>query len=421
MRKPKLFQPAGSSGGMVELTPDECKRMIEHMEQCHACHAAPEKFSFFFQPLAADAAGQGASVLLGHLEKGGVRERFIERARAEGMRFSSELVKQHEERGWEPHPFMSPLRWVAAAAILALLVATLGYHAARPGLRRSLEAGMPSPEKRALTPPAQSRPGLEAKVTELQCTIASSEKTISELHSENALILRRIGALERDLGASQSQNQALVQSRAPLIDANAQLTTQNDSNARLLAETQAKLEAVSAHAAEIEAKVVAEKAEVSALSQQLKLQTATVDHERELLAAGRDVTDLMGARNLHVIDVHDADGRGKNKSSFGRIFYTEGRSLIFYAYDLDERKTFNTSYTFKVWGERLGNPSSVRSLGILYTDDREQKRWAMKVDDPQQLAEIDSVFVTLEPHEGDQKPLGQKILFAFLGGKANHY
>jgi hypothetical protein len=406
---------------MVELTPDECKRMIEHMEQCHACHAAPEKFSFFFQPLAGDAAGRISSVLLGHLEEGGLRERFIERARAEGLRFSSELEKQHEERRWQVHPFMSPLRWVAAAAVLALLVATLGYRAARPGPRRSLEAGRPSPEKRAVTPPAQSRPGLEAKVAELQATIANSQETISELRDENTLILRRMGALERDLGASQSQNQALEQSRARLIDANAQLTAQNDSNARLLAETQAKLEGVRAHGTEIEAKVVAEEAEVSALSQQLKLQTATIDHEREFLTAGRDVTDLMGARNLHVIDVHDADGSGKNKKSFGRIFYTEGRSLIFYAYDLDERKTSNTNYTFKVWGERLGQPSSVRSLGILYTDDREQKRWAMKVDDPQQLAEIDSLFVTLEPHEGDQKPLGQKILFAFLGGKANHF
>jgi hypothetical protein len=406
---------------MVQLTPDECKRMIEHMEQCHACHAAPEKFSFFLQPLAADAAGQTPSLLLGHLEKGGLRERFIERARAEGIPFSSELVKRHDDRRWELHPLMSPLRWVAAAAVLTLIVAVLGYRAARPEPGRSLEAGTPSPEKRAVTPLAQSRPGLEAKVAELQATIANSQKTISELRGENALMIRRMDALEKDLGASQSQIQALEQSRSRLVDANAQLTTQNDNNARLVAETQAKLEEVRAHDAEIEAKVVAEKAEVGALSQQLKLQAATGDHERELLAASRDVTDLMGARNLHVIDVRDADGRGKNKNSFGRIFYTEGRSLIFYAYDLDERRKSNTNYTFKVWGERLGEPSSVRSLGILYTDDREQKRWAMKVDDPQQLAEIDSLFVTLEPHEGDQKPLGQKILFAFLGGKANHF
>jgi hypothetical protein len=56
----------------------------------------------------------------------------------------------------------------------------------------------------------------------------------------------------------------------------------------------------------------------------------------------------------------------------------------------------------------------------LYTDNKDQKRWALKVDDPQQLAEIDSVFVTLESHQGASKPSGGKILFAFLGGKANH-
>jgi hypothetical protein len=170
----------------------------------------------------------------------------------------------------------------------------------------------------------------------------------------------------------------------------------------------------------MEAEVGAEKADVIALSQQLNTQTATVAREGELLAAGRDITDLMGARGLHIIDVRDADGKGKNKKSFGRIFYTEGKSLIFYAYDLDESKIIKANYSFEVWGERLGEPTSVRNLGILYTDNKDQKRWAFKVDNLQQLAEIDSVFVTLEPHQGDSTPRGGKILFAYLGGKANH-
>jgi hypothetical protein len=170
----------------------------------------------------------------------------------------------------------------------------------------------------------------------------------------------------------------------------------------------------------MEADIAAQRAEVDTLSQQLKLKTAAVDRERELLAAGRDITDLMGARNLHIIDVRDANGIGKNNKAFGRIFYTEGKSLIFYAFDLDERKLANAKYSFEAWGERLGEPTSVRSLGMLYTDDKDQKRWALKVDDPQRVAEIDSVFVTLEPHEGGNKPRGQKILFAFLGGEANH-
>ena len=172
---------------------------------------------------------------------------------------------------------------------------------------------------------------------------------------------------------------------------------------------------------EMEAKIAAERAEAGTLSEQLKSQTATITQERELLAAGRDVRDLMGARNLHIVDVHDVDARGgKKPKSFGRIFYTEGKSLIFYAYDLDERKLAKANYSFEVWGERMGEPGSVRNLGILYTDNKAQKRWALKVDDPQQIAEINSVFVTLQRHGEGNKPIGQKILFAYFGGGANH-
>jgi len=58
---------------------------------------------------------------------------------------------------------------------------------------------------------------------------------------------------------------------------------------------------------------------------------------------------------------------------------------------------------------------------VLYVDDKVQRRWVLKVDDPRQLAEINSVFVTLEPHDGgSEKPRGHKILYAFLSGQANH-
>jgi hypothetical protein len=68
----------------------------------------------------------------------------------------------------------------------------------------------------------------------------------------------------------------------------------------------------------------------------VRLQTASLDQDRQLLSAGHDITDLMGARNLHIINVHDADGSGQDRKSFGRVFCTEGKSLIFYAFDLDD-------------------------------------------------------------------------------------
>ena len=244
-------------------------------------------------------------------------------------------------------------------------------------------------------------------------------RTISALEDENAALVVRIGALEKDLAANRSEKQTLQQALAHLTDLNTQLASENDGRARLFASVKAQLEEARARGTEAEAEIASERGEVRTLSDRLRTQTDTLNQDRQLLAAGHDITDLMGARNLHIVDVYDADARPKKPKSFGRIFYTEGKSLIFYAYDLDERKLANANYAFKVWGERLGEPTSVRNLGILYADDTAQKRWALKVNDPQQLAEINSVFVTLQYQDG-KNPLGQRILFAFLGGTANH-
>jgi hypothetical protein len=48
------------------------------------------------------------------------------------------------------------------------------------------------------------------------------------------------------------------------------------------------------------------------------------------------------------------------------------------------------------------------------------RRWALRCDDPQQLAEIDAVFVTVEPQGGSQKPTGKAFLYAMLRKEANH-
>src|SRR5436305_15242942 len=81
-----------------------------------------------------------------------------------------------------------------------------------------------------------------------------------------------------------------------------------------------------------DADLVATQYQVSTLTNQLKGQQTAVEEEHKLLEAGRDVRDLMSARNLHIIDVHDVDARGESHP-FGRIFLTDRKRLIFYAYD----------------------------------------------------------------------------------------
>src|SRR5580704_12805035 len=77
----------------------------------------------------------------------------------------------------------------------------------------------------------------------------------------------------------------------------------------------------------------------------------------------------------------------------------------------------------QAWGQKetpQGETAQPVNLGILYMDNETNRRWALRCDDPQQLAEIDAVFVTVEPHGGSQKPTGKPFLYAMLRKEANH-
>jgi hypothetical protein len=159
-------------------------------------------------------------------------------------------------------------------------------------------------------------------------------------------------------------------------------------------------------------------ARLTSLSARLRESDEQIGRQGQLLAADRDIRDLMGARNLHVIDVFDVDGRGKTRRAFGRAFYTEGKSLIFYAFDLSTASTQTAS--FQAWGQREDGGHAAMSLGLLYSDDHTQNRWTLKFEDARVLQEIDAMFVTVEPPGGSRVPRGRKLLYAYLRQKPNH-
>jgi hypothetical protein len=158
-----------------------------------------------------------------------------------------------------------------------------------------------------------------------------------------------------------------------------------------------------------------------------ELTAVTRDQERRLkddeqyLASDRDIRELMGARRLYIADVYDVDSRSRTRKSFGRVFYTQGKSLLFYAFDLDPGvKNVNA---YQVWGRKetaQGTQVRPKSLGILYLDSESNHRWVMRFDDPKQLEEIDAVFVTVEPRGGSPKPTSKPFLYALLRQEANH-
>lgn len=164
-------------------------------------------------------------------------------------------------------------------------------------------------------------------------------------------------------------------------------------------------------------------------SRVMDLTSVNQDQQRRLkddeqyLTSDRDIRELMGARKLYIADVFDVDSGSRTRKPFGRVFYTQNKSLVFYAFDLDHQPGIKNASAFQVWGQRdseSNTESHPMNLGILYMDSESNRRWVLRFDDPKQLAEIDAVFVTVEPHGGSQKPTGKPLLYALLRKEANH-
>src|ERR1700728_3438479 len=159
---------------------------------------------------------------------------------------------------------------------------------------------------------------------------------------------------------------------------------------------------------------------VNELTNLLHQREATGDQQQELLAHDRDIRELMGAQDLYVAEVYDVARNGATQKPYGRVFYTKGKSLTFYAYDLDQQTVVKNASTFHVWGRRGPDREQALPLGIFYEDNTSKKRWVLNLDDPKLLAQIDAVFVTIEPNGGSRKPSGKPLLFAYLRVDPNH-
>jgi hypothetical protein len=170
-------------------------------------------------------------------------------------------------------------------------------------------------------------------------------------------------------------------------------------------------------AGSIQAKALS--AKIEDLTRLLQERETALNQEDELLAHDRDVREVIGARNLYIAEVYDTDEKGATRKPYGRLFYTKEKSLIFYAYDLDQQDTKH-GQTFQAWGRRGPDWKQAVNLGIFYEDSASKKRWVLKAEDPKTLAQIDAVFVTLEPHGGSDRPSGKPLLFAYLNHPPNH-
>jgi hypothetical protein len=219
--------------------------------------------------------------------------------------------------------------------------------------------------------------------------------------------------LENNLQTRQAGRQDLLQERSDLSQ---KLESEEAKDQGL----QEKLDSLERQSAQDKQRATTLEAKVNDLTALLHDRETALDQQQELLAHDRDIRDLMGARDLYVAEVYDVERNGETMKPYGRVFYTKGKSLIFYAYDLDQQAGVKNASTFQAWGRRGPDWQQALNLGIFYVDNSSKKRWVLRFDDSKTLSQIDAVFVTVEPNGGSQKPSKRPLLFAYLHIDPNH-
>ena len=254
----------------------------------------------------------------------------------------------------------------------------------------------------------------------LKAQLAERDKTIAELRhqvEEQSVALNEIKSAEANLAQSVQSNQAEKQQAG---QERSNLLQKLDVAQASVQRIQTDLDSLRQQRSQDQSRAESLEAQIRDLNGQLRDREQTIGKQEELLAHDRDIRDLMGARDLYIAEVYDVARDGATQKPYGRVFYTKGKSLIFYAYDLDQQAAVKNASTFQAWGRRGPDKQQALNLGIFYQDNVAKKRWVLKFDDPKMLAQIDAVFVTVEPNGGSHKPSGKPLLFAYLQLDPNH-
>ena len=426
MLEHQYFEELCAAASICQATPEELVELEQHASECYSCRQA---YSDYISIAAHEFVAEQNPALSPQeaqacLESELFARRFFDRAEREGIVFSRQVADAKNLQQAIPFSFSSGAWWhgharaMAVAALIVLMLST-GYvyrksflNGARPGSEFQRSAARTpvapvTPVAKNLADLIDAKLKLQAEIVRLNEELAwTKDKLVSSETDQNAISQdRKKFALDRD---------AL---EAQLIQVQRQLANWES----MAAKAQRDAEAQRKHAGDLEATLSAAQIELNDLTEKLKEESAALDRQRELLAMGRDVSDLMGARNLHILDVVDTDSRGKTRPAFGRIFFTEGKSLVFYAYDLNEAKVKKASDQYQIWAKKEGQNRSARRLGIFYSDDKAQHRWVFKCADARVLKEIDSVFVTIgRPDSDPSHPEGSRLMYAYLRGTPNH-
>lgn len=412
-----------------ELNPREQAKLDAHLAGCAECRLAMQEYEI--------ASRHGRAVLASELtqEKAETdsswsvekaEEAFFKRLDREAGRdqgISGARGQRFTYRPWQ-------IRWrevwmpFAAAVLLALALSIAAY---RTGIQRGTDVARSTPEgpkgtassfEEQASDAGHERAQLMAKLTEEDKIIADLRRQLSEQQKE-------VSALR----AAASVGHSVLNGQQPSKDSNGAAARREElaASQTKVEELQKTIDTLRVERQELTSRAATLQGKVSELTELVRDRERERDQKQEevarqqdLLERDRDIRELMGARELYVAEVHDVSSSGQTNKTYGRVFYTKGKRLVFYAYDLDAQPGVKNASTFQAWGRRGPDKQQVLNLGIFYEDNISKKRWVLKTNDPKTLDDIDAVFVTVEPNGGSRRPSGKPLLFAYLRLSPNH-
>lgn len=418
------------------LTDQEWSELKAHIAQCAECKVAVQEYRAI--------AGTGMALLMPDRPEdtsihsteawssdSAKRELFWRIARGEAStesRLRSDLeLRRSQVKWWCPlfRPISQGVLGYAAAIILLITMTVSAY---RMGVATNLRDAKAQVSSAGISRSSAQVNRLMEERTVLSTQINRRSDELQDVFEQlqrKTAEIKKWRALHATLAAELTQRNSAFDELQVKYGA---VSAERDVIGRKLQESEAALRAVQQTYDNLRTQQAAElvhtaslETRVAELSIQLKQAEAMASQQQQFLASDRDIRELMGARNLYIADVYDVDRKGETQKPYGRVFYTSGKSLIFYAFDLNRQANLSNASTFQLWGRRGAAGKRPLNMGIFYLDSDTNKRWVLKFDDPAILAQIDAVFVTVEPKGGSEKPRGRQLLFASLRNVASNH
>jgi hypothetical protein len=415
-----------ASGSLTEAEQNELR---EHAARCVECREALKEFESVVDCVIPELASENAEEPS--------RDPSFSQDKAEAAfrkRLSEE--KKRERAGAEEDTWLSPLivrrsrsfrrhfdryqLWLPLAASL-LLCAALGILAFRIGKNHGIEWARleerGKPQAQAAT--TQAHEVAPQKVDSGDAGLAR-DAALASLRREIAQKSDELDSLKALLSSQQLALQTSANDKKDLVEERDRLAQRVSAQEASLRATEERLKSLDREQAQSAMHTATLEAKVAELSNSVIERERLTAEQQDLLAKDRDIRELMGARDLYITEIHDVVRTGEAQKAFGRVFYTRGKSLIFYAYDLNETPGVKEASTFEAWGRRGPDWKQAYKLGVFYEDNATKRRWVAKSTDKKTLDQIDAVFVTVEPNGGSQQPTGKPLLFAYLKVAPNH-